>query len=178
MNSGAGGGVSIRRSDGIVILGIDPGLQTTGYGLVRVGWRPELIEAGTIEGGPSGLGISARLKTLHAGMMSLVVEHRPRAVAMEQLYSHYAHPRTAILMGHARGVLALVAAVNDIEVIDYAATEVKNSLTGNGRATKAQMQRAVQAALCLTHPPEPADAADALALALCHATRVGRQALS
>jgi crossover junction endodeoxyribonuclease RuvC len=88
-------------------------------------------------------------------------------VAVEELYAHYKHPRTAILMGHARGVILLSAARLGIEVRSYAATRIKRYLTGNGRATKAQMQRAIQTALGLGTLPEPPDVADAMAIAMC-----------
>jgi len=93
---------------------------------------------------------------------------RPSAMALEQLYSHYEHPRTSILMGHARGVICLAAAKANIEVINYSATQIKKVLTGNGRAPKSQMQAAIQRELRLAKLPEPADVADALAIALCH----------
>jgi crossover junction endodeoxyribonuclease RuvC len=157
----------------LTVLGIDPGLRVTGYGLIRCERnRADLVEGGTLEGGAPGLPLAMRLRNLYEALTRLVQETRPRAMAMEQLYSHYAHPRTAILMGHARGVLNLAAAMHDVPVFDYAATEVKSSLTGNGRATKQQMQRAIRAALRLAESPEPADVADALAVALCHAHRV------
>ena len=89
-------------------------------------------------------------------------------MALEQLYSHYDHPRTSILMGHARGVICLAAAEAGIPVIHYSATQIKRILTGNGRAPKAQMQRAIEKELKLDKPPEPPDVADALAVALCH----------
>jgi crossover junction endodeoxyribonuclease RuvC len=88
-------------------------------------------------------------------------------VAVEQLYAHYKHPRTAILMGHARGVILQQAAEAGAEVESFAATRIKKSLTGNGHAAKGQMQRAIQAMLALPHVPEPPDVADAIAIALC-----------
>jgi len=158
----------------IAVLGIDPGIQVTGYGLLEHdAGGVKFVEAGTIEGGATGLSLATRLRNLYLGMMSIVVECRPQAVAMEQLYSHYAHPTTAILMGHARGVLNLAAAMNETEVFDYPATQVKASLTGNGRASKLQMQRAIAEALGLRSAPEPPDVADALAVALCHVYRSG-----
>ena len=89
-------------------------------------------------------------------------------MALEELYSHYERPRTSILMGHARGVICLAATRAGIPVISYSATRIKKTLTGNGRATKPQMQRAVTRELALTATPEPHDVADALAAALCH----------
>lgn len=156
-----------------VVLGIDPGLRVTGYGLVcSTGPRTSLVEGGIIEGGGSAVSVAVRLRHLFEGLSALLTEFRPEAMAMEQLYSHYAHPRTAILMAHARGVLTLAAAISDVQVIDYSATQVKSSLTGNGRATKEQMQTAIRYTLRLDHTPEPADVADALAVALCHVHRM------
>ena len=98
----------------------------------------------------------------------MILSLKPNVMAIEQLYSHYARPRTAILMGHARGVICLAAAQAGIPVIHYASTQVKRILTGAGRADKSQMQRAIQRELGLPQLPEPADVADALAVALCH----------
>jgi crossover junction endodeoxyribonuclease RuvC len=108
------------------------------------------------------------LVTLYEGIREVVAEYNPEALALEELYSHYAHPITAVLMGHARGVVCLAAAQSGIPVFDYASTKVKHSMVGSGRASKAQVQRAVQARLNLSQVPEPNDVADALALALCH----------
>lgn len=155
-----------------VILGIDPGLNHTGYGIVTAaGGVIALLEAGTIEGGKETIALPLRLRTLHEGMVSLLMEYQPRAVAIEQLYSHYAHPRTAILMGHARGVLCLAAADASTPVFDYAPTEVKSSLTGNGRADKEQVRRVVKQILQLHELPHPLDVSDALAIAITHCYR-------
>ena len=150
------------------ILGIDPGLNVTGYGvLCRESRGPRLVEAGVIRGG-SGGELPPRLRRIHQGVEDIVSTVQPAAIAIEQLYSHYQRPRTSILMGHARGVICLVAAQKNIPVFDYAATKVKKLLTGNGRAPKLQMQQAIQRELSLAKLPEPADVADALAIALCH----------
>ncbi len=93
---------------------------------------------------------------------------QPGVMAVEQFYSHYERPRTAILMGHARGVICLAAAQAGIEVVHYASTQIKRILTGNGRSPKSQVQRAIQRELALVDMPEPPDVADALAVALCH----------
>ena len=98
-------------------------------------------------------------------------------MVIEELYSHYKHPATAILMGHARGVLLLCAAQAEVPVVNYSATRIKKALTGNGRAGKMQVQKAVQHALKLSEIPEPPDVADALALALCHAQMLQRGGL-
>jgi len=150
------------------ILGIDPALGMTGYGLIRgSGNRPTLIEAGVIRVARSGA-LEKRLLELHAGIEEIIAQYRPEAIAIEQLYAHYDRPTTAIIMGHARGVICLAAAQADIPVFHYEATKVKKLLTSNGRASKDQMQRAVQLQLNLLKPLEPADVADALAIALTH----------
>jgi len=104
---------------------------------------------------------------LAEGLDELLAEHRPDAVAVEQLYAHYKHPRTAILMGHARGVILLTAAQRGLPVVDLPATAIKRFITGSGHAGKDQVQRMVAQALGLKGPPEPPDVADALAIALC-----------
>ena len=154
---------------GFRVLGIDPGLHVTGYGCVvlpAAGAEPELVEAGAIrpDGGAS---MAARLAQIHADVGALLAELRPDAVAVEKLYAHYKHPRTAILMAHARGAVLLAAEQAGVGVRDVAATNVKKALTGNGHASKRQVQLAVQAVWGLATPPEPPDVADALAIALC-----------
>ncbi len=150
------------------ILGIDPGLNTTGYGVIEAsGNRVKLIEAGVIRGKSRG-DLPARLQEIYTGLVEVLAALKPTAVAIEQLYSHYERPQTAILMGHARGVICLAAAQAGLEIVNYAATQVKKTLTGNGHASKVQMQHAVKFELKLESLPEPADVSDALAVALCH----------
>ena len=153
---------------GRLVLGLDPGLAITGYGVIAApNGSPELIEAGVLrmrKDRPLG----ERLKELHEGLHDIFSSLAISDVAIEQLYSHYERPRTAILMGHARGVLCLGAANAGLPVHSYASTMVKKMLTGNGRAPKAQMQHAIQLQLSLAQPPDPPDVADALAIALCH----------
>ncbi|MDA1055038.1 MAG: crossover junction endodeoxyribonuclease RuvC [Planctomycetota bacterium] len=150
------------------ILGIDPGLNITGYGVLEItASGPKLREGGVIRGG-SDRSLEARLRELYTGLNEVLDAFQPAAMAIEELYSHYERPRTAILMGHARGVLCLAAAQRDIPIMHYASTQVKRMLTGNGRAPKNQMQLAICRELGLAAPPEPPDVADALAIALCH----------
>ena len=157
-----------------VICGIDPGLGLTGYAAVRaVGERVSVLDAGVCRFDES-LALPLRLAEVERDVRSILTEHKPEYVAVEQLYAHYKHPRTAILMGHARGVILLAAAKLGIEVRSYEATRVKRYLTGNGRATKRQVQRAIKSALVLTALPEPPDVADALAIALCCAADVSK----
>ena len=110
----------------------------------------------------------SRLAEISAGVREVLASLAPQAMAVEELYSHYERPRTAILMGHARGVICLAAAEAGIPVCHYAATQVKRLLTGSGRANKLQIQQAVCREFSLAEPPEPPDVADALAIALCH----------
>ena len=112
--------------------------------------------------------MAQRLRLLYNGIEEVVKQFAPQVMAVEQLYAHYEHPRTAILMGHARGVLLLAAGLNDVPVVSYNATRIKKTVTGNGRASKEQVQRTIQRELGLAALPEPPDVADALAAALCH----------
>jgi crossover junction endodeoxyribonuclease RuvC len=153
------------------ILGIDPGLQITGYAVVEVGpHRPVLCEAGVIRTaeGRATIDLAQRVSKLYDSIVGVLDQFRPQVVVVEQLYAHYEHPRTAILMAHARGVLFLAAAQRQLPVISYNATRVKKTITGNGRAPKDQVQRTIQRELGLRDLPEPPDVADALAVALCH----------
>jgi len=161
-----------------VVCGIDPGLGVTGYAVLRVhGESADLVDAGVcrFEKSPP---LADRLVAVHEDISDIFAEHEPGVVAIEQLYAHYKHPRTAILMGHARGVILHAAASVGIEVRDYSATQIKRFLTGNGRASKGQVQRAVQTALGLATLPEPNDVADALAIALCCAADIRKHAVS
>ena len=150
------------------ILGIDPGVNITGYGVIdQTGPQFELVEAGVFRGGKGDL--SERCLRLYQGLVEVLESLKPDEMAIEQLYSHYQRPRTAIIMAHARGVLCLAAQQREITIKDYAATQIKKVLTGNGRASKSQMQLAICREFQLTEVPEPPDVADALATALCHA---------
>ncbi|HZN65498.1 MAG TPA: crossover junction endodeoxyribonuclease RuvC [Tepidisphaeraceae bacterium] len=149
------------------ILGLDPGLRLTGYGVIEYHpTRPALLDGGVIRLNERA-SLADRLVELEAELDGLLEEYKPDVVAVEQLYSHYAHPRTAILMGHARGVILLAARRRGIRVEQFAANRIKQSLTGHGHASKTQMQRSIQALWNLPEPPEPPDVADALAIALC-----------
>jgi crossover junction endodeoxyribonuclease RuvC len=152
-----------------IVCGIDPGLRRTGYGILRINDYEDtvdVLDAGVIRCAAEGA-LAIRLAELAAGLDEVLNEHRIDAVAVEQIYSHYQRPRTAILMAHARGVILLEAARRNIHVLHLPSTTVKRNLTGNGRASKEQMQRAVMTVLSLDQIPEPPDVADALAIALC-----------
>lgn len=161
-----------RVDPSTLILGVDPGLNTTGYGLLRAtpdGTRPqlELVEAGIVTSRRSD-SLGSRLASIHDGIAEVLANWKPALCAIEKLYSHYERPQTAILMGHARGVICLAAAEAKVPIHDYASTQVKKVLTGNGRAPKVQVQYAITRQLGLGEIPEPADVADALAIAACH----------
>ena len=152
-----------------IVCGIDPGLRQTGYGVLRVDEDDDsitIMDAGVIRCSPNE-SLALRLAELAAGIDEVLDENDVRVVAVEQIYSHYQRPRTAILMAHARGALLLEAARRDCRIVHLPATSIKRHLTGNGRASKEQIQRAVAEALALDRIPEPADVADALAIALC-----------
>ncbi len=149
------------------ILGIDPGLNTTGYGVIRViRGQFYLLEAGVVRSKAKAT-LESRLLEIHTGVAEVIDEHKPDFMALEQLFSHYSRPTTAILMGHARGVICLAAGIHGIPVKSFEPTKVKKVMTGNGHAPKHQMQKAVQLHLNLQETPEPADVADALAIAIC-----------
>ncbi|MEQ8849775.1 crossover junction endodeoxyribonuclease RuvC [Botrimarina sp.] len=150
------------------ILGIDPGLNTTGYGVIDASAGAlRLVEAGVVRG-TRGASLAQRVGEIHEGVADAIAALKPDAVAIEELYSHYERVKTSILMGHARGVIVLAAVQADLPVHHYAATQVKRILTGAGRAPKDQVQLAIARELGLSAPPDPPDVADALAIAMTH----------
>jgi crossover junction endodeoxyribonuclease RuvC len=158
-------------STGRRILGLDPGLHFTGYAVLEASPRgPIVCEAGVIRGTikETKIDLAQRLRHIYTSTVEVIEQFRPQTVVVEQLYAHYKHPRTAILMGHARGILFLAAAQYDVPVVSYNATLIKKTITGHGRASKLQIQRTMQRELGLSQLPEPPDVADALAVALCH----------
>lgn len=149
------------------ILGIDPGLRVCGYGCLKTGGsKDKLVEAGVIRT-DGKLSMELRLDQIAEDLGLILQNFKPDIVAVEEIYSHYAHPRTAILMGHARGVILQRCAACSIEIKSFSATRIKKSVTGNGRASKGQVQRTIQQILSLADLPEPNDVADAIAAALC-----------
>ena len=150
------------------ILGIDPGLNITGYGIIEIsGDSVAVSEAGVVRTNAKD-SMAERLLVIGRDIASVIDQFKPDAVAIEDLYSHYNHPRTAIIMGHARGIVFMKAAEAGIRIFPYSSTKVKNALTGNGRASKSQVQQMICTTLSLSGAPEPPDVADALAVALCH----------
>src|SRR4051812_48140422 len=150
------------------IIGIDPGLQVTGYAVIEKRCSGPLVcEAGIIRSTEkrSPADMAKRLSTLYDSICEVLEQYHPTVMVAEQLFAHYDHPRTAILMAHARGVLLLAAARHNLTVCSYNATTVKKTVTGSGRASKEQVQAAVQRELNLAKTPDPPDVADALAAA-------------
>jgi len=153
------------------VLGVDPSLHITGYGVVeRNGSGLRLIEGGTITPGKSA-GLSERLAELQRGIADVISSLHPDVMIVEEVFARTAYPRTAILMAHARGALVCAAAVAGLPVYDYAATAVKRALVGRGAATKEQVASMVVDALRLRKRPSPPDVTDALALAIAYLRR-------
>ena len=152
------------------VLGIDPGLNLTGYGVIdRRGREAVLVEAGVIRLPPAHRdNLAERLEKLFESVSEVIREFQPGMVCLEEVYSHADYPRTAILMGHARGVICLAARLAQVRVVSLPAKRIKQSVTGNGNASKLQVQRAVQHHFSLDGVPHPPDVADALAAALCY----------
>jgi crossover junction endodeoxyribonuclease RuvC len=159
----------LRHPLGGRVAGIDPGLNVTGYAVVEPSkMGPLVIEAGVIRTKGAKDSLAKRLELIHQGVLEVLDAYPASALALEQVHSHWKHPRTAILMAHARGVIVLAAAQRGVPVFGYAAARIKKTLTGSGKAPKSQMQHAIQTELGLDRLPEPHDVADACAVALCH----------
>jgi crossover junction endodeoxyribonuclease RuvC len=151
----------------VFVLGIDPGLSRCGYGVVeRVGRRPRAVAAGVIRTDPT-LEVPNRLSALQADLRALIGQHRPAVVAIERVLFQV-NARTAIPVAQAAGVAMVEAVAACCEVVEYSPNQVKQAVAGYGAADKAQIGRMVQTLLGITVPLRPVDAADAVALALCH----------
>ncbi len=148
------------------VLGIDPGLSTTGYGLVEGSQPPKALLAGAIRTG-TDMETSDRLAELHRGLTQVISDAKPEVIALETVFTNR-NLQTAISVGRASGVALLAAAEAGIPVYEYVPTAIKSAVTGDGSANKAQVQEMVARLLRLDEAPKPADAADALAIALCH----------
>ena len=162
----------------MITLGIDPGTARLGYGLVATDPEPRALGFGVVET-PSAQPMPERLATIFDAVTGLIADHRPETLAVEQLF-FARNVTTAMTVGQARGVVLLAAARAGVAVVEYTPAEVKQAIVGYGKADKPQMQEMVRLILGLEYPPQPDDAADALAIALCHAQtapfldRVGR----
>ncbi|MBB4663363.1 crossover junction endodeoxyribonuclease RuvC [Conexibacter arvalis] len=154
----------------MIVLGIDPGTANTGFGVVaRRRGRVVALDGGVIET-PAGQALERRLATIHGRLRELIAEHRPDALAIEDLYFG-ANARSAMAVGQARGVVLLAAGQQQIPCSSYTPQQIKSAVCGSGRADKLQVQQMVQRLLSLTELPRPDHAADALAVAICHANR-------
>jgi crossover junction endodeoxyribonuclease RuvC len=154
----------------IVVMGIDPGVASTGFGVVRAaGGQMSAVDGGVIEA-PPGESLEVRLARIHDELDQLVAWHEPGAVALEDLYFGK-NVRSAIAVGQARGVAMLAAAKHGIPCFDYTPQAVKMAVCGSGSAGKRQVQQMVGSLLGLPQPPESEHAADALAVAICHSAR-------
>lgn len=151
------------------ILGIDPGLVRTGYGLIDATSPQEMkfLEGGVIKTSPED-GISNRVGDIYKNLTDIIKEYKPEVLVLEKLYSHYKHPTTSILMGHARGVICLGCSVNNVRLVNYPSTRIKKAITGNGHASKEQVQHVVKSLLKLNNLPKPFDVSDALAMAISY----------
>jgi crossover junction endodeoxyribonuclease RuvC len=152
----------------VIVLGIDPGTANTGYGVVLAhGQRMAALDGGVIQT-DSGDPLEKRLARIHARVCDLIAEHKPQAVAVEDLFFGQ-NARSAFSVGQARGVVLLSAGMSGLPAYSYTPQAVKQAVCGSGRAEKGQVQRMVASLLSLPEPPEPDHAADALAVAICHA---------
>jgi crossover junction endodeoxyribonuclease RuvC len=151
----------------MIVLGIDPGTAITGYGLVREeNGQAVAVAYGAITT-PSDLPLPDRLQLLQRDLAAIIEQHRPDQSAVEQLFFNK-NVRTALAVGHARGVVLLTLAQANVPIYEYTPLEVKLAVTGSGRADKAQVQHMVKLLLSLSKIPKPDDVADALAIAVCH----------
>ncbi|MBP7056593.1 MAG: crossover junction endodeoxyribonuclease RuvC [Candidatus Omnitrophica bacterium] len=148
------------------ILGVDPGLNVTGYGVID-DRTFKVVEAGVVKT-KAGRPIQERLDEIFASISEIIDEHKPGVVVLEKIYSHYQHPTTAILMGHARAAVCLACGTHNVKLVNYPSTRIKKCITGNGHASKVQVQRMVQTLLNLKNTPEPVDVSDALAMAISY----------
>jgi crossover junction endodeoxyribonuclease RuvC len=151
----------------VKIFGIDPGSDRTGYGCVETdGSRHRVVTSGVIRT-PSAATFPEKLLNIHTGLVALLEECRPDCVAIENLF-HAVNARSALKLGHARGVAMLAAVEAGLPISEYTPAEVKRSVVGYGRAEKHQVQRMVTLILGMSVAPTPHDASDALAVAICH----------
>jgi crossover junction endodeoxyribonuclease RuvC len=151
----------------VKIFGIDPGSERTGYGCIEtIGSRHHLVVYGSLSA-PARSTFPEKLKHIHGGLATLLAKHRPDCVAVETIF-YSRNVRSALKLGHARGIALLAASEAGLSVVEYAPAEIKRAVVGFGRAEKHQVQQMIQLLLGLATPPSPHDAADALAVAICH----------
>ncbi len=152
----------------MIVLGVDPGINTTGYGVITRARNGDvaLLECGVIRT-DAATPLPRRLKEIYHGIGEVLARHAVTHVAVEGVF-YAKNVRTTVILGHARGAILLAATMRDLPVAEYSPAEIKNAVVGTGRATKEQVQFMVQRLLRLKEPPRPADAADGVAVALCH----------
>lgn len=162
----------MRKREVLVIMGVDPGSSVTGYGLVKTqpGNEISLLDYGTIKT-DSGFQPEEKLKKIYDGLVKVLRKSSPDEFAIEEAF-YSKNAKTAMVMGQVRGVAILAAAQAQIPVAEYSPREIKQSIVGSGNASKSQVQFMVKNLLGLKKIPEPEDAADALAVALCHAQKI------
>ncbi len=158
----------MNEREGRVILGLDPGTAATGYGVISIsGNRLKALEFGVVETA-AGVPLEQRLQQIYGEVGELLVRHRPMATAVESLFFN-TNVRTALAVGHARGVTLLACSQAGCEVFEYTPQQVKQAVVGYGKASKEQVMEMVRVLLALPEPPRPDHAADALGVAICHA---------
>ncbi len=162
----------------MIILGVDPGFGITGYGLLDVAPQDarnaRLLEAGVLKSDKK-LSFHDRLEEIYRQMASIIEEFSPDCLAVEEIFSSQAFPRSSIAIGHVRGVILLASSQKKVPVFSYFPREVKKALTGNGNASKSQVQKMVENFFELDKKSRPDDLSDAIAIALCHANHSGRR---
>lgn len=149
-------------------LGIDPGLNRTGYAILKRGARGPILHEGGVIRSTQKLSLAERVLEIGQGLREVFDQFQPQVMAIEQVFSSVQFPKTALLMAHARGTILFTAAERGIEIVHYTPRQIKRLLTGSGKASKDQVQRAIQNELKLDRLLEPNDVADAAAVALCH----------
>jgi len=155
----------------MIVLGVDPGTAVTGYGIIQCG-RPNLYLLGTgfIQTDKT-LPFALRLKKIYDSLINVILQYKPEQLALEEAF-YSRNVKTALQIGHVRGVVLLAAANHGVQAVEYAPRQVKQAVTGNGNAAKIQVQSMVQKILMLDQLPQPFDIADALAIAICHCHRI------
>ncbi len=152
----------------MIVLGIDPGAAATGYGVIAGGTRPRVLASGVLRT-DAARPLAERLRAIHEGVLEILDRHAPQEMAVESLFNRNA--RASLVLGHARGVVLLAAALRGVPVAEYAPREIKKALTGNGAAAKEQVRFMVCRCCELAAEPRSLDESDAIAVALCHAGR-------
>ena len=151
----------------MIVLGIDPGLRHTGFGLIKISSiNKEILDFGTISPSPEET-LSNRLFTIYEDMITVIDKYNPSVIAIEEVF-YGKNVKSALLLGHARGVPMLLSAIYKLPLYEFSPRRIKQSLTGNGNSTKEQVQFMVKKILLMDELPQPIDASDALAIAVCY----------